>query len=465
MKKYIFLLLFFSGSLLLSAQEKLKTKLADSYFDQSYYSQALGMYENLARKDPANVHYVSRTAECYRFTGNTQKAEEWYAKLAGAEKVDPVYLFKYAEMLDRNQKYSEAKKYYEKYKEKNPSDSRVANKLKTIDQLPSFYKDSSFYRITNLSINSKNSDFGFFPFGGERFVFASNRENEVHSKDTYDWNKQPYLNLYRVNRNTDGTFDPIRPIWNDVNSKYNEGPIFFDAPNSSFFITRNNSYKDKTAQKKERVNNLKLYIARFDDLSINGIFDFAYNSDNYSVAHATVSKDGQRLYFVSDMPGGVGGADIYVCLKEGGTWGKPKNLGRKINTEGNEMFPFISDDNVLYFSSDGLSGLGGLDIYSTETENDEFQTPKNLGYPINSSKDDFSFYISLDNTSGFFSSNRPGGKGDDDIYSFTLIRPLKVDLQGIVRNEENESPVLDAKVVLQGFDLSFCAIVISKRTG
>ena len=281
-------------------------------------------------------------------------------------------------------------------------------------------------------------------------MFASNRGEETYSENIYNWNKQPYFHLYRVNSNTDGTFTPIQPAW-DMNSAYNEGPVFFDASKSVFYITRNYSGKNKSSNSKDGVNKLKLSMARFDDSSINGIFDLDFKSNGNSVGHAAVSKDGERMYLVSDMPGGIGGTDIYVCLKEGGVWGTPKNLGKKINTEGNEMFPYISEDNKLYFSSDGFAGLGGLDIYSAEIE-EEFKTPKNVGYPINSNKDDFSFYISSDNNSGYFSSNRAGGKGDDDIYAFELIKPLKAAINGIVRNDENETPVTDAKVVLRGFD-------------
>ena len=436
------------------SQQGMKTKLADSYFEKYDYPAALLIYEDLAKENPLNVHYVSRTAQCYRFTGNTQRAEEWYAKLAGSGNADPIYILYYAEMLDANKKYQQAKVYYEKYKEKKPSDSRGDYKLNTVQQLPLFYKDSSFYRVTNLSINSINSDFGFFPFGGERFLFASNRGEETYSENTHNWNNQPYFHLYRVNRNTDGTFDPIKPVW-DINSVYNEGPVFFDAPRSVFYITRNNNIKDKSSKNKEGVSKLKLSMARFDGSSISGTFDFYFNNNGHSVGHATISKDGDRLYFVSDMPGGVGGTDIYVCLKEGGeggVWRAPKNLGKKINTEGNEMFPFISEDNKLYFSSDGFSGLGGLDIYSVEIGSDESKTPDNLGYPINSNKDDFSFYISPDSKTGYFSSNRAGGKGDDDIYSFELIKPLKAALSGVIRNDDNETPIADAKVLLQGFD-------------
>jgi len=452
MKRYIFLLFFFLSGTYLYAQEKAKLRLADNYFENYDYSEAAQIYEGLAKKKPSNIHYVSRTAQCYRFTGNVQKAEEWYAKLANMEDADPLYILHYAEMLDQNKKYGEAKKYYTKYKDKRPQDSRAANKLGTVEQLPLFYKDSSFYRVTSLSINSENSDFGFFPFGGERFLFASNRENTIDIKNVYNWNKQPYLGLFRINRNTDGSFDPVQPAWDEMNSLYNEGPIFYDPSNSIFYITGNRYDKKKSPTGKDGVNKLKLSVAHFDGSAINGIFDFDYNSTEYSVGHAAISRDGQRLYFVSDMPGGVGGTDIYVCTKEGGIWGKPKNVGKRINTEGNEMFPFFSEDNKLYFSSDGYAGLGGLDIYSSETENDEFKTPMNAGYPINSNKDDFSFYISADNKNGFFSSNRAGGKGDDDIYSFALVKPLKVEVQGIVKNEDNESPVMDAKVVLQSFD-------------
>lgn len=447
MKRSIFLLFFFLSTSLLYSQQKMKAKLADSYFEKYDYTEAVTIYEKLAQANPLNVHYVSRTAQCYRFIGDTQKAEEWYAKLAAMGNGDPMYIYYYAEMLDANKKYAQARTYYEKYREKKPSDSRAGHKLNTVQQLPSFYKDSSFYRINNLSINSEYSDFGLFPYGGERFLFASNREDDAYSKSTYNWNRQPYFHLYRVTRNTDGTFNPIKPIW-DINSAYNEGPVSFDPSKNIFYITRNNT----SSKNKHGVNHLKLSMARFDESSITGIIDFNLNHPEHSVGHATVSKDGERLYFASDMPGSIGGTDIYVSFKEGGTWGSPRNLGKKINTEGNEMFPFISEDNKLYFSSNGLSGLGGLDVYSAEMENEEFKTPKNVGYPVNSSKDDFSFYISPDNKTGFFSSNRPGGKGDDDMYAFELVKPLKAELRGIVRNDENETPIADAKVVLQGFD-------------
>jgi len=450
-KKHSLFLIFILAASFSQAQEKIKIKLADNYFEKYSYSEAVTIYEDLAKKNSTNVQYVSRAAECYRLTGNTLKAEEWYAKLANMENTDPSNILYYAEMLDGNKKYDDAKKYYAIYKEKNSADSRASHKLNTAKQLHMFYKDSAQYKITNLTINSENSDFGFFPFSNETFFFASNRKNRTYSRHTYNWNNQPFLDLYTVKRNADSTFASPQPIRGDVNSRYHEGPIFVDASNNTLYVTRNNYNKNKFQKSKEGVNKLKLYMVNPDGDSSKTFSDFVYNNNEYSVGHATLSKDGQRLYFVSDMPGGIGGTDIYVSIKEDGKWGAAKNLGKEINTEGNEMFPFISGDDELYFSSNGFSGLGGLDIYVANRENAEFRTPKNLGYPINSNTDDFSFYISTDKKSGYFSSNRSDGKGDDDIYSFNKKLKQVPVLIGRVTDEYNQ-PVSGAKIFLKDFD-------------
>ncbi len=443
----IFVIAFFCAA---SAQEKIKAHLADDYFNKFSYISAAPIYEDLATRKEKNIHYVSRAAECYRLLGNTAKAEEWYAKLTALDSVATSDILMYAEMLEGNKKYAEAQKYYAMYDAKKGTDSRAKRKIINSDQMSSFYKDSAYYSISNLPFNSENADFGMFPFGEKSFFFSSNRKREKDDnvKHVYTWNNQPFLDLYIVRKNDDNTFAKPDPIPGEVNSQYHEGPLFFDANTNTFYITRNN-YNDKKFQKsKDGINKLKLYIVNIDGTANKSFADFDYNNNEYSVGHATVSDDEKRLYFSSDMPGGFGGTDIYVSVKEDGKWTQPKNLGAEINTEGNEMFPFITADDRLYFSSNGLSGLGGLDIYSADVSRGEVKGIKNMGSPINSNKDDFSFYIFPDKKSGYFSSNREGGKGDDDIYSFLKIK-RDIILKGIVTDEITNKVLPGAKVLLK----------------
>lgn len=401
-------------------QMAIKIKLADQLYNKYAYMDAIPFYEDLATKDGKNAQYLSRLGDCYRLTGNSPKAEAVYSKLIGLENVEPVNYYYYALMLDENQKYSDAQKYYGIYKEKNSSDSRSNRKTNLTDV--DLFKDSAFYRIKNCEFNSINSDFALFPFSESSYMFASNRPSEVSVKHTYVWNNQPFLDLYTIKKNTNNVFAEPKPLPGEVNSQYHEGPIFFDKNSNTFYITRNN-FNDKKFQKsKDGVNKLKIYIVNIDGTANKSFADFEYNNNEYSVGHVTVSADGQKLYFSSDMPGGFGLADLYVCKKENDKWGKPENLGNAINTEGNELFPFISENGTLYFSSEGNKGLGGLDIYSAEIASGIPGKIKNLGYPLNSNKDDFAFYISPDNLTGYFSSNRAGGKGDDDIYEFTILK-------------------------------------------
>lgn len=406
-------------------QEKIKARLADDYFSKYSFVEAIPIYQDLAVRNDKNTHYISRTAECYRLTGNTAKAEEWYAKLAIMENASPDDLLMYAEMLEGNRKYDEAQKYFALYNEKSGTDSRGKRKTSSAEkQFNSLFLDSASFLVSNLPFNSENSDFGLFPFGDKSYFFSTNRKNEKEKyvKHIHNWNNQPFLDLYTVKKKDDGSFASPEPIPGEVNSQYHEGPIFFDKNNNTFYITRNN-FNDKKFQKSsDGVNKLKLYMVNIDGTANRSFEEFEYNNNEYSAGHAALSSDGQRLYFSSDMPGGYGSADIYVSIKEGDKWGKPQNLGPEINTEGNEMFPFIATDNKLYYSSDGHFGLGGLDIYSAELEEAKIKNQKNLGYPVNSNKDDFAFYIADDNKTGFLSSNREGGKGNDDIYAFTVLK-------------------------------------------
>lgn len=422
MKKNQFLifLLFFTSTLVL-AQTGLKSILAERYYSKYAYVDAIPFYEDLSLREQKNTEYLSKLCDCYRLTGNTQKAESCYSRLDTMQGVDPINYFYYAQVLEENEKYTDAQKFYKLYSEKNTADSRSNRKLES-GKTPEIWKTSTQYNVINCDFNSSNADFGMFPFTDSSFMFTTNRPSEISEKHTYIRDKQPFLDLYTTSKIKKEAFSSPQKLSKAVNSPYHEGPVFYDRSSKTYYVTRNNYYEGKYHKSRDGVNKLKLYILKLDGSKWGKYSEFEYNDDEYSVGHAAISMDGDRLYFSSDMPGGYGLADIYVSFKEGDKWGKPQNLGSEINTEGNEMFPYVSADGKLYFSSDGNYGLGGLDIYSSEIKKEKVSNIKNLGAPINSNKDDFSFYVNTDNATGYFSSNRVGGKGSDDIYAFTFTK-------------------------------------------
>ena len=231
-------ILLLSGSLF--SQEKIKARLADDYFSKYSFVEAVPIYQDLAMRNEKNSHYVSRTAECYRLTGNTAKAEEWYAKLVNTENANPNDILMYAEMLEENKKYGEAQKYLSLYNEKSGTDSRGKRKVGNAEkQINSLYLDSANYMVENASFNSENSDFGLFPFGEKSFFFSSNRKNEKEKyvKHIHNWNNQPFLDLYTVKKNGAGDFLSPEPMPGEMNSQYHEGPIFFEKNTNTFYIT------------------------------------------------------------------------------------------------------------------------------------------------------------------------------------------------------------------------------------
>ena len=235
-----------------------------------------------------------------------------------------------------------------------------------------------------------------------------------------------------------------------VSSTYHDGPAALSADEKTMYLTKSNIVVKKIKGALLNVVNLKLYILKKDSTGkLSKPESFPYNSDDYSLGHATLTKDGKRIYFVSDMPGGIGQTDLWFSDYEKGAWQKPENLGQAINTEGREMFPYVHEDGTLFFSTDGRAGLGGLDLYFTVPAMDAYFEPQSLGYPINTNYDDFGFALNNDLKTGYFSSNRTGGKGEDDIYFFRAKEPLLgVNLSGIVFDESNKEKIPYASVYL-----------------
>lgn len=395
------------------AQEKSSSSKADAYFNNYEYAKAIPLYKKAAGKSDAALQ---KLAECYRMTKNYAEAENAYAKLAAKQSADPMVYYYYGEALLNNNKYEEAKKQFAAYAALNPDDKRGDLYAKACDEIKDLLIKPARFKVYNLGdINSPVSDFcpAFYKDG---IVFSSERVRDLVNNSENHWNGNPYLAMVyaKGEKEKDSVvYKNAKLLSEKLNGNGHYGPACFSSDFSEMYFTKvdNTHRKGATAQP-------KLYWSKHGSGWSKPVA-LPFSSNDYATGHPSLSKDGQYLFFASNMAGGKGGTDLYVSKREGDTWGAPQNLGAEVNTAGDETFPYISAGNILYFASNGHKGFGGLDIFSATQKNNMWGSVSNLMPPLNSSGDDFGILFKGEN-SGYFSSNRSGGKGSDDLYGFVL---------------------------------------------
>jgi outer membrane protein OmpA-like peptidoglycan-associated protein/tetratricopeptide (TPR) repeat protein len=448
LNRIVFLIAFLS-SLTLNAQTG-KLRKADNLMSQLSYAYALTIYQKLHQDDASSAAISRNMGLCYAYLGDYENAEIAFRSVTKSSDATANDFLMLAEILKINSKASESKKYMIVYSDLMPNDSRSKRFKNNPDYVENINKQNPYFEIFQLAGNSNSSDFGAYPNGNELYVISSRHKNAsvVHE---WSWNKGRFLDVYKGQITAANGISKLSRLNKKTNTKFHEGPLCFAADGKTVYFTRNNISKGESRRDLSGVQNLKLYKA---EIGVNGQWgkptELPFNSENYSIGHPTLSPDGNTLYFVSDMPGGFGGTDIYsVVINADGSYGVPVNLGENINTEGKEMFPWVDSENNMYFSSNGHQGLGGLDVFAAlPNANGQYSEVMNLGRPINSEADDFAFILLPGKQSGFVSSNRKGGQGDDDIYGFKQIRAFKkvLNLQLFVKDFDNGAAIENASV-------------------
>ena len=424
------------------------TKKADKHFNRFEFVEAAEDYAKLVENGKGNPYVYSQLAESYYNVFNTQEAERWYAKALEGNK-SPEMIFKYSQMLKANGKYEESNTQMAKFAQMRPSDDRAIAFNKNPDYLPKILEKGKKFNIQNLGFNTKYSDFGGTLQDGKLYITSARNT----SRKTYGWNQEPFLDIYELSKNDDGSYQAAGLSGNKVNTKYHEGVVAFSPDGKTMYFSRE-SYFEKEYERDSitnyRISQLQLFKAKKSSDGWDNVEGFPINSDNYSVKNPSVSKDGKTLYFSSNMPGGFGLYDIYkAAINDDGTLGDAVNLGQKVNTQGQEMFPYISSNSTLYFSSNGHLGLGNLDVFYTKEIDGKMAPVRNVGIPINSNADDFAFNLDEETEEGFVSSNREGGLGGDDIYAIKKLQPLcDVLITGTVTDSKTGNPVNAASVTL-----------------
>ncbi len=402
---------------------------ADAYFNKMWYAEAAYLYEQALSK--GEKYYtrdnLQKAADAHYFNTDMEKAYQWYNILyeSYGKEMSEDNIFKYAHSLKGTGKYGRAKRLMRLYNRKAEngtlgSESLDASKVVANEiVLDNILGSEEDFELKNMSINTKYSDFSPMFLDSNQIVFSSAKDSSFFKTRKYKWNDQPFLDLYvaEFNKESQDLKNAIK-FSKKINTKYHEASVAFTPDNRTMYFTRNN-YGKKLKRDKEGVNHLKIYKSNKVGQEWTEAVEVSFNSNDYSTGHPALSPNGRQLYFVSDMPGSIGKSDIFVVdVLDDGSFSAPRNLGPGINTERREMFPFFNGAK-LYFSSDGHTGLGGLDVFEATYDAEEgFGAVANLGKPINSNKDDFSYIVNEENQKGFFASNRAGGKGDDDIYSF-----------------------------------------------
>lgn len=451
--QYILVIIIAQGSLIANGQ-KTKVKNASLEYESLSFVKTSDVLLAVAENGYRSKDVLEKLANSFYFNNDMEEASRWYGELfslSNKEDIDAENYFRYALALKGVENYAASDAWMKKFNALKPSDNRAKAFLSKEGYKSSIEAlTNNFIEVTNLDINTEFSDFGAAERNGN-LIFASSR-NE--NRDNYSWNDQPYLDLYSAYKYDNGKFSDVSVLNSKINTKYHESSVAYTPDGSTMFFTRNNFYKGKYGRDKTRTNRLQLFRATLnEDGQWDNIVPVHFNSKNYSVAHPTINSEGNRLYFASDMEGTLGASDIYVVdINEDKTLGTPKNLGASINTEGQESFPFINTKGDLYYSTKGLPGLGGYDIVvSRDLDNNVLSkttfTVSNIGRPFNSKSDDFAYYENLDTKEGFFTSNREGGKGDDDIYSFRELE-CSQSVSGLVRDAKTNALIPAATVVL-----------------
>lgn len=434
-------------------------KVFEEYEKKFAYMDASKQLLKMVERGYESKELYEKLANTFYYTNRMPEAAKWYGELVNySTDINPENYFRYAMALKGAGKYDKADEMMKKFHEAMPEDSRGQLFMKNKDYKEIIEKNSRENEsLKNASFNTKYSDFGVTEYGNN-IVFASSRNTKAQD---YLWNLEPFLELYTMKKGDNAYKEgAVKPIKGKINTPFHEANAAF-APNGEYmFFTRNNFINNKLKKNKNKVNTLQLYRAeQTSGGKWKNIKPVHFNDRTYSVAHPSFNKEGNRLYFSSDMPGSIGSSDIYVSeVAEDGTLGEPVNLGAKINTEGQESFPFINDYGDLFFASKGHPGLGGLDIYKSDSLDvrvgdaayDTFKKVVNIGTPVNSSADDFAYYENNDTEDIYFSSNRKGGKGSDDIYTLKMLQPKSCFqlAKGDVRNRESETIIPGATVTV-----------------
>ena len=414
----LLIMLLFTGN---SFSQKGKVAKANKNFDKYSYIDAREIYLKVVEDGYKSAEIYKRLGDTYYYNSEYKTASKWYSSLFNEfpDDIDPEYYYRGAQSLKSAGEYAESDKIMKLYYENGGNKIVAKNFSDNPNYLSSIADNARDFSLDKTSINTELSDFGP-SFNGSKVVFSSSKK-EVGEK-TLSWNGLPFLDLYQADMDEEGKLSNVTLLDGDVNTKYNESSTAFTKDGKTLYFTRNNFTEGKKGRDSDKTIRLKLYKAtKSGDTFWGNVVELPFNGEEFSVAHPALSNDEKRLYFASDMEGTYGQSDLwYVDILENGSYGTPVNLGATINTEERETFPFVSDKNKLYFSSDGHVGLGGLDVFVTNLNEFGSVTGEitNLGEPTNSAYDDFGFIINEEKKLGYISSNRSGDNGsvDDEIY-------------------------------------------------
>lgn len=429
---------------MITAQNK-DTRDADKLFNRLEFVDAIEAYNKLVENGKASEHVYKQLGEANYKIFATHEAEKWYSRALETSN-DSETIYNYSQMLKANGKYDESSKWMKKFAEMNPKDERAKDFIDNPDFIIGILQGEKRYELKTLEFNSEGSDFGGTVYN-DNLYFTSSRNN---ARRNYGWNDEPFLDIYQVSLTLKDEDQEPNLLDRNINTRHHEGTVAISPDGNTLYFSRESYFegeyeKDKTYDNKISV--FYLYKATFNGEKWIDIEPLtSLNNNNYNVSAPAMSADGKTLYFHSDMPGGSGLFDLYkAAVNDDGTVGEPQNLGSGINTEGNDRFPYYSSNGTLYFSSDGHLGLGGMDVFYMSDSG----TIENIGVPINSNSDDFAFTINDDTGEGFVSSNRPGGKGNDDIYGVKRLEPcdVLVTIQSI--DSESGSPLTNVNLIIK----------------
>lgn len=437
-----------------------REKKGDKQYAKYAYIDAIQTYERIAGKGYKSADMFLKLGNAYYFNAELTKAAKWYGELfAMNTEVQPEVYYRYAQCLKSTGDYKKADEMMVLFTKNSGEDLRAKIFKAKQDYMEEIKANSGRYNIEDAGINSAFSDYGS-AYYGTKLIFISSRDKGSFGQKKHKWTNQYFTNMYSAETTPEGTLEAPEKFAKNINSKFHEATPVFTKDGNIMYFTRNNFNGGKKGKDANKITLLKIYKATLSENRWQKATELSFNSDTYSTAHPMLSPDEKTLYFASDMPGTKGQSDLWkVSINGDGTFGTPVNLGDAINTEGKETFPLVTEENELYFATDGHPGLGGLDIFMARMNPDgSFQAPINIGAPANSPQDDFAYLIDTKTRKGFLSSNREGGKGFDDIYKFLETRKLvcEQELSGIVIDTETGEILPKTKVTL--FDEKFTKI-------